>query len=88
MGNWLFDFEVTGMEGKTGVSVRLGQKLIVIVLLAVVVASVILPSARSTVPITVAINPPNPSPKSGFHGIWSVRGVWEWSKLDGVFRRG
>ena len=54
------------MKGETGVSVRLGRKLIVIVLLAVVVACGILPSARATVPITVTINPPNPSPDMGF----------------------
>ena len=44
----------------------MAQKRIVIVLLAVVVACVILPLARATVPITVAINPPTPSPYSGF----------------------
>ena len=42
------------------------QKLVVVVLLAVVVACVILPSARATVPITVTINPPNPSPNTPF----------------------
>ena len=54
------------MVSGCGVSVRLEQKLIVIVLLAVVVACVILPSARSTVPITVTINPPSPSAHMGF----------------------
>ncbi len=48
------------------VSIRLEQKLIVIVLLAVVVACAIPPSARATVPVTVTINPPSPSPQAGF----------------------
>jgi hypothetical protein len=48
------------------VSVRLEQKLIVVVLLAVVVACAILPSTRATVPITVIINPPSPSSYTSF----------------------
>lgn len=49
-----------------GVSVRLEQKLIVIVLLGVVAACAILPSARATVHIAVAVNPSSPSPYTGF----------------------
>ena len=49
-----------------GVSVRVEQRPIVIVLLTVVVICAILPSARATASITVAINPPNPSPNAGF----------------------
>jgi len=49
-----------------GVSLRLGHKLIVMVLLAVVVACPILLLARATVPITVTINPPSPSANTGF----------------------
>jgi hypothetical protein len=48
------------------VSGSLDQKPVVIVLLAIVVACVILPSARATVPITVTVNPQSPSPNTGF----------------------
>ena len=54
------------MVSDSGVSLRLEQKLIVIVLLAVVLACAILPSARATVPITVTANPPSPSPNAAF----------------------
>ena len=46
---------------------RLGQKRIAIVLLAVlVIAWVILPSVRATVPITVTITPPSPAAYASF----------------------
>jgi len=53
------------MISSYGVGVRLEQKLIGMVLL-VVVACAILPSAKASVPITVNINPPHPSPNAGF----------------------